>query len=144
MDLPLTDARTGATFSLGSFAGKTVYVEPMATWCTNCRAQLPNVEAARKALNPDQYAFVSVSVAENVDNATLAQYVDGQGWGWTFAVATDAMTQGLIDTFGRTIVTPPSTPHFIIKPDGSITGIETGKPSTDAIIAELKAASGAA
>jgi thiol-disulfide isomerase/thioredoxin len=143
LTLPIVNAHTGETFTLADFAGKTVWVEPMATWCTTCRGQFPQVEAARAALNSDQYAFISFSVAENVDNATLAQYVDEQGWHWIFAVATEALTQGLVDTFGRTIVTPPSTPHFIIKPDGSLSEIATGKPTTDEIIAELKAASGA-
>ena len=30
--LPLVDARSGATFTLAEYAGKTVFVEPMATW----------------------------------------------------------------------------------------------------------------
>jgi cytochrome oxidase Cu insertion factor (SCO1/SenC/PrrC family) len=141
---PVVNAHTGETFTLADFAGKTIWVEPMATWCTTCRNQLPRVEAARAALDNDQYVFISFSVAENVDNATLAQYADDQGWHWTFAVATETLTQGMVDTFGRTVVTPPSTPHFIIRPDGSVTEIATGQPTTDEIIAELKAASGAA
>jgi thiol-disulfide isomerase/thioredoxin len=142
LTLPVVDAHTGETFTLADFSGKTVWVEPMATWCTTCRGQLPNVEAARVALNSDQYVFISFSVAENVDNATLAQYADEQGWHWIFAVATEALTQSMVDTFGRTVVTPPSTPHFIINPDGSVSDISTGTPTTDEIIAELKTASG--
>ena len=143
LSLPITDARTGSTFTLADFAGKTVWVEPMATWCTRCASQLPHVEAARVAINSDQYVFVSFSVAENVDNATLAQYVDGKGWNWLFAIATEPLTQGMVDTFGRTVVSPPSTPHFIIKPDGSVSDILTGSPSADEIIAELRAVGGA-
>ena len=30
--LPLVDVRSGETFTLAEFAGKTVFVEPMATW----------------------------------------------------------------------------------------------------------------
>lgn len=140
--LPIVNAHTGETFTLADFAGKTVWVEPMATWCTNCRRQLPNVEAARTTLNSDQYVFISFSVAENVDNATLAQYADDQGWHWIFAVASEELTQGMVDTFGRTVVSPPSTPHFIIKPDGSVSEVSTGTPATDEIVAALKAASG--
>jgi hypothetical protein len=32
LTLPLTNARTGETFTLADFAGKTVFVHPMATW----------------------------------------------------------------------------------------------------------------
>lgn len=141
--IELVDARTGETFRFADFAGKTVFVEPMATWCTNCRRQLPNVEAARTQLDPEQYVFVGLSVAENVDNATLAQYVNEQGWNFAFVAAPETLTQGLVDSFGRTVVTPPSTPHFIIRPDGSLSEIRTGSHSTEELIAELQAASGA-
>lgn len=140
--IELVDARTGETFRFADFAGKTVFVEPMATWCTNCRRQLPNVEAARTQLDPEQYVFVGLSVAENVDNATLAQYVNEQGWNFAFVAAPETLTQGLVDSFGRTVVTPPSTPHFIIRPDGSLSEIRTGSHSTEELIAELQAASG--
>ncbi len=142
-DHPLTDARTGEPFTLADYAGKTLFVEPMATWCTNCRHQIPNVESARTQLDSNQYVFVGLSVAENVDNATLASYVDGQGWNFVFAVAPEALVQGLVDTFGRTAVTPPSTPHFIIQPNGTLSEMYTGSHSADELITELKAASGA-
>ena len=141
--IPLTDARTGEPFTLADYAGKTLFVEPMATWCTNCRHQIPNVELARTQLDSNQYVFVGLSVAENVDNATLASYVDGQGWNFVFAVAPEALVQGLVDTFGRTAVTPPSTPHFIIQADGTLSEMYTGSHSADELITELKAASGA-
>jgi peroxiredoxin len=137
--IPLVDARTGKTFTLASFVGKTVYVEPMATWCTNCRRQLRNVEDARSQLNSDQVVFIGLSVAENVDNATLAQYVNSNDWNFTFAVAPETFIKGMVDSFGRTSVTPPSTPHFIIRPDGSLTEIRTGSHSPDELVTELKA-----
>jgi thiol-disulfide isomerase/thioredoxin len=136
--IPLTNARTGETFTLADFAGKTVFVEPMATWCINCRRQLPNVETARQQLNSDQFVFVGLSVAENVDNATLAKYVDGQGWNFIFAVAPESLIQGMVEAFGRTVVTPPSTPHFLIRPDGSLSKIFTGSHTAEELIAQLK------
>ena len=30
----LSDARTGQSFTLADFTGKTVFVDPMATWCS--------------------------------------------------------------------------------------------------------------
>jgi hypothetical protein len=32
LTMPLTNARSGETFTLADFAGKTVFVHPMATW----------------------------------------------------------------------------------------------------------------
>lgn len=140
--LPLVDSATGETFTFAGFAGKTVFVEPMATWCTNCRRQLPNAEAARSQLDPDRYVFVGLSVAENVDNATLAQYAADNGWNFIFASATEALIQGLVDQFGRTVITPPSTPHFIIKPDGTLSEIFTGSATADDLVTKLTSLSG--
>ena len=60
-DLPLTDARTGETFTLGGLGGY-VYAEPMATWCSNCRQQLGNVRDAAAQLGGDEVTFVALSV----------------------------------------------------------------------------------
>jgi peroxiredoxin len=139
----LVNAVTGQTFTLADYAGKTVFVEPFATWCTNCARQLPNVETARQQLQGDQYVFVVLSVAENVDNAMLAKYAQDKQFGFVFAAAPEALAQGLVDSFGRSALTPPSTPHFVIKPDGSLTDLHTGSMSSDDIVAKLKAASGA-
>jgi len=139
----LTDARTGASFTLADFAGKTVLVEPFATWCTNCRRQLPNVDSARQQVDPTQYVFVVLSVAENVDNATLTQYATDNGCNFIYAAASMEITQGLVDSFGRSAITPPSTPHFIIRPDGSLTALGTGSHDATALVAELTAPAGA-
>ena len=46
----LINASTGESFTLADFEGKTVYVEPFATWCGNCRKQLNNAKAAKSEL----------------------------------------------------------------------------------------------
>jgi thiol-disulfide isomerase/thioredoxin len=135
--LPLVNAETGESFTLADFAGKTVFVEPFATWCTNCRRQLPNVDAARQQVDPAQVIFVALSVAENVDNATLSQYAADNGWDFIYAAASMEVTEGLVASFGRTVITPPSTPHFIIRPDGSLTALATGTHDAAALVAKL-------
>lgn len=140
--LPLTNARTGETFTFADFAGKTVFVEPMATWCTNCRQQLGNVSSVRTQLDADQFVFIALSVETNIPAADLAQYAEDNGFDWLFAVLTPEMLGELTATFGRTITNPPSTPHFIIRPDGTTTGLTTGIESGSQIVEQLTAASG--
>src|SRR5689334_12893820 len=82
LSLVLTNARTGETFSLADFAGKVVYVEPMATWCTNCRHQLGRVRDAYTALDASEYVFVSISVETNISSDDLATYADNQNFQW--------------------------------------------------------------
>lgn len=139
--LPLTDARTGETFTLADFSGKTVFVEPMATWCTNCRAQLGNVSAAQQNLG-DDVVFVALSVETNITSSDLAAYADANNFGWTFAVMTPELLAELVTAYGRTITNPPSTPHFIIYPDGTTSELSTGVHSADEIIQQVQAAGG--
>lgn len=136
----LINARTGEAFTLADFNGKTVFVEPFATWCSNCRAQLKNVKAAREQLG-DQNVFVALSVETNISPEAVAKYTNDQGFDWVFAVMTPEMLKQLTDQFGLTVANPPSTPHFIIRPDGTVTDLSTGIKGVDAIVTELQAIS---
>src|SRR6266545_2784328 len=82
--LPLTDARTGETFTFHDFAGKTVYVEPIATWCSNCRKQLGVVRAIRARVDPERVVFVALSIETSLPRAELARYADAAGFDWVF------------------------------------------------------------
>lgn len=140
--IALTDVRTGQAFTLGDFAGKTVFVETMATWCSNCRQLLGNVADARSQMAGEDVVFVALSVETNISDAALADYTEQTGFDWTFAVASPEMLQELAAAFGQSITNPPSTPHFVIRPDGSTTDLATGIKSPDAIISELQEAGG--
>ncbi|MBL8132306.1 MAG: hypothetical protein JNL42_10655 [Anaerolineae bacterium] len=134
----LTNARTGEAFTLADFAGKTVYVEPMATWCTNCRAQQNIVRDVRNQLGDAQHVYLSLSVETNITGSDLAAYAQRENYGWTFAVATPDLLNALVAQFGRTITNPPSTPHFIIYPDGAVSGLESGRRhSAEELVAAL-------
>ena len=138
--IPLTDVRSGETFTLADFAGKTVFVEPMATWCTNCRRQLLNVSQAKAQLgDSEDVVFVALSVETTISDADLLDYTEQTGYFFTFAVATPEMIVSLVDTFGQSITNPPSTPHFIIRPDGSTTELSTGFDGPDNIIENIQA-----
>jgi thiol-disulfide isomerase/thioredoxin len=142
MTIPVTDVRSGETFTLADFAGKTVFVEPMATWCTNCRRQLGNVSQAKAQLgDSEDVVFVSLSVETNIGDGDLANYTQETGFDWAFAVATPEMLVSLVETFGQSITNPPSTPHFIIRPDGSTTDLTTGYEGPEEILQNLEAES---
>ncbi|MCC6179876.1 MAG: TlpA family protein disulfide reductase [Chloroflexi bacterium] len=141
-DLPLTNARTGETFRLVNFAGKTVYVEPMATWCINCRMQLGMVREARAQVDPDRVVFVALSVETSLSNAQLARFADANGFDWHFAVASPELLQALTTTYGHTVVNPPTTPHFTIGPDGATSELSTGFHSAESLVQSLSAIGG--
>lgn len=139
--MALTNARTGESFTLADFAGKTVYVEPMATWCTTCRQQLNNLRAAQGELDSENIVLVALSVETNVTAEQLAQYADNNDFNWTFAVLTPELLTELVNQFGRAITSPPSTPHFIIRADGTTTELSTGIKSSETLVALLQAES---
>lgn len=139
-DIELTDVTTGDTFTLGGFEGKSVFVEPMATWCSNCRTQLSNVNAAIPEAGED-VVFVALSVEGDIANEVLADYAEKAGFNMIFAVASTDLLRGLVDDFGREITSPPSTPHFIVRPDGSTTELVTGREAPEVILEQLAAAS---
>lgn len=133
--LPVTNSITGETFTLADFAGKTVYVEPMATWCTNCRQQLRTVQGAQPQLDSNNVEVVALSVETNIGSGDLANYAADMGFDFTFAVMTPELLEALVNEFGRTITNPPSTPHFVIQPDLSFGELHTGFSSADEVLA---------
>lgn len=143
LTVPFINARTGETFTLGDFEGKTVFVESMATWCSNCRSQMRHLRDVIGILGSDDYVYIGLSVETNISAADLAAYVDGQEFNWTFAVMSPEALQILTDAFGRSITNPPVTPHFVIKPDGTTDGLVAGRiHGVEDLIAELTAARG--
>lgn len=140
--LPIVNARTGETFTFADFAGKTVFVEPMATWCSNCRSQLGNVSNARAQLNNENVVFIGLSVEAGLANDMLSDYAQDNGFDWHFAVVTPELLTELVGIFGRTVTNPPSTPHFIIRPDGTTTALKTGIESADEIVAQIRTEGG--
>jgi thiol-disulfide isomerase/thioredoxin len=136
--LPLVNARTGESFTLADFSGKTVFIEPMATWCTNCRNQLTNLrDATTQVNNPENVVYIALSVETNISAADLAAYADAQGFDYTFAVMTPDMLRAMTDAFGRIISVPPATPHLIIRPDGTHTSLLYGQILSTAQLVEL-------
>ena len=125
----LVNARTGETFKIGDYAGKTIYVEAFATWCPNCLKQLTAVHEAQMKF-PDT-VFIALSVEGDIAEEALVKYADDNMFAdIVFAKATPEVLESLVSEFGADITNPPSTPHFFISSMGEaselITGIEDG------------------
>ena len=139
--IALTDAVTGDEFTVADFAGKTIFVEPFATWCSNCRRQLGTVNGLR-AQSGDDVVFLALSVETNVGNEALANYAAQTGYGLIFAAMPPEMLQLLVDAYGQSITNPPATPHFVVAPDGTSSELFTGFQSAADIQAIFAAAGG--
>lgn len=137
----LTNAATGEVFTFADLEGKIVFVEPMATWCSNCRSQLKNVKEASEQFSED-VVVIALSVEGNLAPDKLAAYAEREEFPFTFVVASTELLQGLVDEFGRSVANPPATPHFIINADGSVSDLTTGRESAEQILEQIAAAGG--
>ena len=138
--LALTDVRSGETFSLGELAATNgpVLLEPMAVWCSNCRAQQHEVVRAHETA-----AFTSVSLDVDLSESPgdLAEYANRDGFDWRFAMADEELYRMLQDRFGVAVTNPPSTPLIVIERDGTVRPLEfgVGTRGADELLAELGA-----
>jgi hypothetical protein len=141
----LSDACSGETFALADFAGKTLFVEPMATWCVTCHGQLTRLkEAAAQIPEEDRGDIVLVALSSEVGlpHEALAEYAAGNDFPFIFAVMPAEMLRVMVEDLGQEIAVPPATPHLIVAADGTIGELRTGSTSVEDLLA-LFAAAGA-
>ena len=147
MKTALTDACSGDTFALTDFAGKTLYIEPMATWCTNCRQQLTRATEAFAQLPEATRAdivLVALSSETALPREDLAAYAADTGFPFVFAVMPAEMLQTMAEDLGQEIAVPPATPHLIVAADGTVGALRIGGAAVDDLLALFVAAGDAA
>lgn len=134
----LTDACSGEVFTLADFAGKTLYVESMATWCGECFAQLSRVqEAFTRIPEAERQDIVLVALSSEIDlpREDLARYAAKTSFPLLFAVMPEAMLKTMAADVGREWAIPPAMPYLTVAPDGTISELHTGGSSADELLA---------
>ena len=134
----LTDACSGETFALADFAGKTVYIESMATWCVNCHAQLTRVKDAAAQIPDealDDVVFVALSSEVDLPREALATYAADNAFPFIFAVLPAEVLQAMAADLGQEIAVPPAMPLLVIAPDGTVGDLHTGGASVEDVLA---------
>ena len=138
----LVDVSTGETFRIADHAGKVVLIEAIAIWCSNCRVQQGNVQAALARLPAGGVVYVVLDVDPNEDGKSLAAYRIQNGFEGRYAVAGKDVARALAAEFGDQFLNPPSTPMLVVGTDGTVTLTAFGPKSPDEIVA-LAVANGA-
>ena len=140
----LVDVSSGQPFRIADLAasGTVVFVEPMAIWCTNCRAQQADAMTALSRLDRSRVVWVGLDVDPSETAEALADYGPRWGFDHTYAIAGQDVSRALVDEFGPLVISPPSTPIIVIGTDGTVTLTDFGHKSVDQIVA-LAAAHGA-
>lgn len=137
----IINAKNNEAFTLASLEGKTIFIEPMATWCSYCSYQLDIVNQAKQQLidenlNED-FVFLALSVEGNIANEKLVKHAERLEVDLIFAAASPDLLRGITNEFGRDAIHPHSTPHFIVKNNGDMTELKTGLETVEDIYDEL-------
>ena len=82
-------ATNGEEVSLDALSGRPVWLVFMATWCSACRAEMPDVPAASEAAGPDGVEVIAIFVGEGA--SVIGPYANRLGLTMTQVpdVATD-------------------------------------------------------
>ena len=137
MNTELTDVATGKTFRISDFQGKPVLLESFAVWCPTCLRQqkqlLELLETEGEAI-----VHISLDTDPNEDQAKVREHVERNGLNWYFAVAPVELSKALIDQFGLSVVSAPSSPVILICEDQSARLLKSGVKSATDLLAEVE------
>ena len=132
--IPLTDVRTGQTFTINDLAGKVVLIQTMVQWCSNCAYQQREVTLMRTMLGQrDDLVSISLDVDLNEDAASLKKYVDYFGFDWHFAVAPLEVTRALGNLYSAVYLNAPLEPMLLIDRSGNVYGLPYGFKDANAL-----------
>ncbi len=140
LDIELTDAASGETFTLASLAGDVVAIEPMAIWCSNCKAQQDNVKEVYEDVAAAGVTYISLGIDPGENPDALAKYAEKRGYEWTFVQSPNEFSRALNDLFGPQILSAPSTPLFVLDASGEIVFQDFGFHCSDQLLGILEEA----
>lgn len=103
--VPMTDVIKAERFTLQEYTktGTPVVIHTFAIWCPACTMQL-QVSTAFLEEFPGKAHIIAIDVEEGESMQSIAQHVQKNAFAGTFAAAPKELSQGLIDTFGASIL----------------------------------------
>jgi peroxiredoxin len=110
-------ATDGSAVSLAALAGRPVWLTFGASWCPDCRAEAPDIEAAYVRHAPQGLAVIGI-----FDEAESAAADYAKRAGITVPIVADP--QGQIGALYRTYAYPV---HFFVGRDGTIKDVRIGR-----------------
>ena len=128
--LPGTD---GKTYSLKDFRGKTLILDFWATWCPDCREEMPQLLDLQKKLN-GRKDIVMVGVSFDTDPAKLEAYVKEQGIGWLQLSDFKSKKESAISEAYHIQWIPTK---YVIGPDGKVLLATVMQDKVDALVQKL-------
>ncbi len=119
----------GHPLELASYRGKVVLLNFWATWCTPCRAEIPNFVQWQDSYGPQGFQIVGISMDDGPD--PVRTFYQQFKMNYPVAVGTDKLAQ----SYGGVLGLPVS---FLIGRDGKIAAKYVGAVQIPAVEQEIK------
>lgn len=120
----------GKKVNLADYAGKPLWLTFGASWCPDCRAEAPDVQAAYQKYQAQGLNILGVFISES--SSDIKTYADRVGM--TFPIVVDENT--VIASQYRTMGIPT---HFFIGADGKIKDVKIGALDPATMDSEIQA-----
>lgn len=136
IDFTLTD-QFGNTHSLSDYKGKTIFLNFWATWCSPCRAEMPDIQKLYETYDTEgEDGVIILGIAapdygSETDEEGIKQFLDENGYTYPVLMDTNA---DLFTAYG--ITSFPTT--FMIDKDGNVFGYASGQLSEDTMISIIE------
>lgn len=104
----------GTTVKLSDFKGKYIFVDFWASWCTQCRAQSPQLKSLHEKFKKNNFEVIGVSIDNNRDAWLKA--VEKDKLTWTNVLSTGGRTSEVSQLYSINGIPD----NLLINPDGII------------------------
>ncbi len=104
----------GTTVKLSDFNGKYIFVDFWASWCTQCRAQSPQLKSLHEKFKKNNFDVIGVSIDNNRDAWLKA--VEKDKLTWTNVLSTGGRTSAVSQLYSINGIPD----NLLINPDGII------------------------
>ena len=84
------------------------------------------------------FVSLGLDIDPNEDTASLKDYIQRNGFDWTYAVAPAEVSREIGNLYGNQFLNPPSTPMLIIDKQGQVHPLPFGIKSADELVEFLQ------
>ncbi len=125
----LEDVQTDEEYSVNEF-DVPVLLHPFGEWCSRCREQQRDFDELHERRG-DEVEIIDVSIVEGDGPDVVRSHAEDRGFDWRFSVSPEPVTESLVDDFGTSVTSPPSSPVILLCPDGTALDIPKGQDADD-------------